>query len=81
MRQLLDRHVQFVAHIAPQSTQHLVVEFTRLIVGHEFRGFLQTFGGYLVGLTRTTLGDVGILDSPLTEDDEQRDKHNEHDDQ
>ena len=81
MRELFDRDVEFVAHITPESTQHLVVELTRLVVGHQLRGLLQTLRGHLVGLASATLGDVGILDGTLTEDDEQRDEHEGHNSQ
>ena len=78
MRELFDRDVEFVANITPEGTKHLIVELTRLVVGHQLRGLLQAFCGHLVGLTCTTFGDVGILDGTLTEDDEQRDEHKGH---
>ena len=78
MRQLFDRDIKFIAHIAPEGTQHLVVELTRLVLCHQVRCFLQTFRCHLIGLAGTTLGDIGILDGPLTEDHEQRDKHEGH---
>ena len=81
MRQLCYRDIQFVAHVTPESTEHLVIELTRLILSHQLRSFLQSFGGNLISFAGTSFGDVGILYCPLTEDDKQRDEHQgEHDD-
>ena len=74
MRQLLDGNVQLVADIAPEGAQHLVVELRRLVGSHQTRRFLQALRGHLVGFTGTLLHDVGVLDGPLAEDDEQRDE-------
>ena len=74
MRKLFDRNVELVAYIAPERTQHFVVELRRTIVVHQLRGFLQSLGRYLIGLTSTLADDIGIIDSTLTEDNEQRDK-------
>ena len=81
MRKLFNRDVEFVAHITPEGTQHLVVELARLVVGHQLRSLLQTLRGHFVGLACTTLGDVGILNGTLAEDDEQRDEHEGHNSQ
>ena len=71
-RQLLDGHIQLVAHIAPQGTQRLVVELIGTVVLHQAGGFLQSAGSHLIGHLATRLHQVGILDGSLTEDDKQR---------
>ena len=74
MRELFHRDSQFVAHIAPEGTEHLVVELARLVVCHQARSLLQALGSHLVGPFATLLGDIGILDGPLAEDHEEGNK-------
>ena len=75
VRQLGHWDIELIAHITPQGTQHLVVELVRLVVGHQAGSQLQTLGGHLVGLLTTHLGNIGVVDGTLTEDDKQRDEH------
>ena len=70
-RQLFDGHRQPVAHIAPEGTQHLVVELALFAVVHQAGGFLQSLRGHLAGFSGTLLHHVGILDGATAEDDEQ----------
>ena len=72
--ELLYRHVQLVADISPQGTQHLVVELAGTTGLHQLVSLLQTLHSYLVGFLATHLADVGIVDGTLTEDDKQRDE-------
>ena len=74
VRELLDRDVEFVAHISPEGSQHLVVELAGLVVGHQTGSLLESLGSHLVGLLATLFDDIRILDGPLTEDNEERDK-------
>ena len=71
-RELFDRHVQLVAYKTPEGTQHFVVEIALLAGSHQLSSLLQTLGSHLVGLTGTLLHDIGILNSPATEDDKER---------
>ena len=78
-REILHAYVQFVAHIAPQGTQHLVVECTRLPSRHEFCRHAQTLCGHSVGLFATLLHQVGVVDGTAAEHHKQRDEHhNQH---
>ena len=71
---MLNRDIEFIAHIAPQSTQHLIIEGTLLIVLHQLGSLLQSFGSHLVRLLATHLHHISILNGTLTEDNKQRDE-------
>ena len=73
-RQLFDGHAELVAHITPQSSQHLIVEVVGTTRLHQRSSLLQSFRSHLVSLAGTLFHDVGVLNSTATEDDKQRDK-------
>ena len=71
-RETLYWHVEFVAHIPPKGTEHLVVELVGTPVSHQFVGLAQASCRHLVGLLSTHLTDVGIVDGSLAEYHEER---------
>ena len=75
VRQLLDGHVELVAHIAPKGTQHFVVELRRTVVAHQSRSLLQSLRRHLVGPSGTFACNIGIVDGTLTEHHEERDEN------
>ena len=78
---MFHRDGQFVAHIAPECTQHLIVELARLVLCHQARSLLQTLGSHFVGPFAALLGDIGILDGPLAEYHEEGDEDEGQDDE
>ena len=72
--ELFHRNVELIAHIAPQRTEHLVVEGLALALEHQLAGFLQSFAGNLVGFLATHLHGIGMIQSTLAEDDQQHDE-------
>ena len=76
-RELLYRHVQFVAHIAPKLTQHLVIELVLLACREQLVSGLKAFRSHLVGTLAALAYDVGVLHSLLVEDNHKCYKHDE----
>ena len=74
MRELLNGDIHLVSYITPEGAQHLVVELTRLVLGHEQGSLLQALCSHLIGFLSTHLRHVGVVDGTLTEDDEERDE-------
>ena len=66
-RQLLYRHVQAVANIAPKSSQHLIVELALIALEHELISLLQALCSYLVGTLALCAYHIGIGDGTLAE--------------
>ena len=78
-RELGDRHIELVAHISPEGTQHLIIELALLACLQQLVSLTQTTDSDLVGTLATHLPDIGILYRTMAEDDEEGDEDGKED--